>query len=155
MYVEGGQVIVKDLLPGKAWGGNQSPILINVDIGKVETIAAFRIHLTAGWPWWDALKGEVKDETEALTSPDGKEYASQGMFELNGWRKDIPINHMLADDETAKGWNHTLIPEKKVKARYVKYKVMPKRTLVVSEVQALDSLSFKPFDMRISLPDEK
>ncbi|KPJ55618.1 MAG: hypothetical protein AMS16_03960 [Planctomycetes bacterium DG_58] len=133
----------------------QDPPVITVDIGKVETIGAFRIHITAGWPWWDALKGQVKDEVEVLTSLDGKDYTSHGMFEMNFRYKDVPINHMLPDNETARGWNYTLIPQKPVKARYVRYKVTPKRSMMVSEVQALDFIKYKPFDMRIALPDEK
>jgi len=77
------------------------------------------------------------------------------MFEMNFRYKDVPINHMLPDNETARGWNYTLIPQKPVKARYVRYKVTPKRSMMVSEVQALDFIKYKPFDMRIALPDEK
>ncbi|MGQ9504963.1 MAG: hypothetical protein ACUVQR_08630 [Thermogutta sp.] len=36
------------------------PVDITVDMGSVNAIAV-GIHLTPGWPWWDALKGEVRD----------------------------------------------------------------------------------------------
>ena len=139
---------------GVGFDGNQKPE-ITVDIGKTETLGAFRIHVTAGWPWWDALKGQVKDEVEVLTSLDGENWTSHGKFDMNLRYKDVPINHMLPDNETAMGWNYTLIPEKPVKARYVRYKVTPKRSMMVSEVQALDFIKYEPFDMRIALPDEK
>ena len=129
-------------------------MLVTVDMGKPETIAAFRIHLTAGWPWWDALKGEVQDEVEVLTSPDGETYRSRGKFDLNLWRKDVPINHLLPDEETAQAWNYELILAEPISARYVRFRIKPARALAVTEVQALDSIQYRPFDLRIALPDE-
>ena len=111
--------------------------------------------LSAGWPWWDALKGEVKDKIEVLTSVDGKQYTSQGFFDLNLRWKDIPINHMLPDDETATGFLYALTSPEPVEARYVRFKITPQRILTVSEVQVLDSIQYEPFDLRIALPDEK
>ena len=140
---------------GVSWNQKSGQPEITVDMGKVETVGAFRVHMTAGWPWWDALKGEVKDEIEALTSTDGKAYTSRGMFDMNAWYKDVPINHMLPDDETAKGWFFQLIPEKKVKARYVRFRLTPKRSPVVTEVQALTHIKYEPFDIRVALPDER
>ena len=125
---------------------------ITVDMGQPNTIGAFRIHLTAGWPWWDALRGEVKDEIEVLTSLDGQNYSSHGPFELNLWRKDIPINHFLPDEETARAWNYPLILETPVSARYVKYRLKPRRAMCVTEVQALKFIRYEPFDIKISLP---
>ncbi|HUV39274.1 MAG TPA: discoidin domain-containing protein [Planctomycetota bacterium] len=133
----------------------KNPPEITVDIGQPETLGAFRIHVTAGWPWWDALKGQVQDEVEVLTSLDDKEYTSHGKFDMNLWYKDVPVNHFLPDAETAMGWNYILIPEKPVQARYVKYKVTPKRSMMVTEVQALDFVRYESWDMRIALPDEK
>ena len=39
-------------------------------------------------------------------------------------------------------------------ARYVKYKVTPRRALCVTEVQALKFINYEPFDIRIALPDD-
>jgi len=127
---------------------------VTVDLGSVQRCAAFRIHLSAGWPWWDAMKGQVKDAVEVLTSADGREYAGQGFFELNLRRKDIPINHMMPDDETATGFLYALVPPQPLDARYVQYRITPARTLTVSEVEVLDSIAYEPFDLRIALPDE-
>ncbi|MBM4038946.1 MAG: hypothetical protein FJ290_10575 [Planctomycetes bacterium] len=138
---------------GAAWKQGQKPE-VTVDLGKPETCAAFRIQIGAGWPWWDALKGEVKDKVEVLTSLDGKEFASQGFFDFELYWKDIPINHFMPDDEHAQGFNHTLIPPKPVQARYVRFAITPARIVTVSEVQVLDAVKFEPFDLRIALPDE-
>ena len=46
---------------GAIWDTKSGEPEITVDMGRPETIGAFRIHLTAGWPWWDALRGEVQD----------------------------------------------------------------------------------------------
>jgi hypothetical protein len=133
------------------WDRGSNPV-ITVDLGRVESCGGFRIHLSAGWPWWDGLKGEVRDRVEVLTSGDGSEYASQGFFQLNLRRKDIPVNHMMPDDETATGFTYDLIPEEPVRARFVRFCIHAERTLTVSEVLALDKIEYRPFDLRIALP---
>lgn len=140
---------------GCAWNPQSGQPEITVDMGKPETIAAFRVHLTAGWPWWDALRGEVKDRIEVFTSTDGRTYRSHGEFNTDVRRTDVPINHLLPDDETAGGWNFEHLLPQPVRARYVKFKITPKRVLGVTEVQALDSVKYEPFDVRIALPDEQ
>ncbi len=135
------------------WDKGSRPV-ITVDLGAVESCGAFRIQLSAGWPWWDAMKGEVQDKVEVLTSANAKEYASQGFFDLNLHGKDIPVNHMMPDDETATGFLYALVPPQPLEARYVQFRVTPERTLTVSEVQVLDSIQYTPFDLRIALPDD-
>ena len=139
---------------GLCWDKGTNPI-VTVDLGATQRCGAFRIHLSAGWPWWDAFKGEVKDTVEVLTSADGEQYTSRGFFDLNLRYKDIPFNYMLPDDETATGFLYALTPPEPVDARYVQYKITPQRILTVSEVQVLDSIQYTPFDLRIALPDEK
>ena len=139
---------------GAAWKKGQKPV-VTVDLGQPESCGAFRIQIGAGWPWWDALKGEVKDKAEVLTSLDGKEFASQGFFDFDLYWKDIPINHFMPDDEQARGYTFALIPPKPVQARYVRFAITPERILTVSEVQVLDFIKFEPFGLRIALPDEK
>ncbi len=139
---------------GAIWDKKDREVEILVDLETTESLGAFRIHLTAGWPWWDALKGEVQDEVEVLTSIDGRSYQSHGLFDLNVWRKDIPINHFLPDDETARGWNFQRVLDKPVAARYVKYLLRPLRSVCVTEVQALDFIKYQPFEMRIALPNK-
>ncbi len=136
---------------GLCWDKGTNPV-ITLDLGAVQRCGAFRIHLSAGWPWWDALKGQVKDTIEVLTSVDAQQYTSRGFFDLNLRRKDIPINHMLPDDETATGFLYALLPPEPVEARYVQYKITAQRTLTVSEVQVLDSIQYEPFDLRVALP---
>jgi hypothetical protein len=137
---------------GLCWDVKSTPV-VTVDLGKTERCGAFRIHLSAGWPWWDAMKGEVRDTVEVLTSADATQYASQGFFDLNLWRKDIPVNHMMPDDETATGFLYALEPPAPVQARYVQFRITPRRTLIVSEVQVLDSIRHEPFDLRIAPPN--
>ena len=128
---------------------------ITVDLCSTQSCGAFRIHLSAGWPWWDALKGQVKDKVELLTLNDNNNYTTHGFFKMNLRWKDIPVNHMMPDDETATGWNYELIPPGPVRARYVRFKIAPQRTLTVSEVQVFDFIKTKPFDLSIALPDVK
>ena len=135
------------------WDKGDDPI-IEVDIEQAKRCGAFRIHLSAGWPWWDAMKGQVKDKVEVLTSLDGRTFASQGFFALNLRWKDIPANHMIPDDETATGFAYDLVPKEPIETRYVRFKITTERTLTVSEVQVLDWIRYRPFDLRIALPDE-
>ena len=141
--------------PGFAlcWDKGNDPV-IDLDLGREQPCGAFRIHLSAGWPWWDALKGQVKDAVEVQTSQDGRDFVSRGFFNLNIRRKDVPINHMMPDDETATGLTYELIPTEPVKARFVRFKITAQRTLTVSEVQVLDSIRYEPFDLRITLPGQ-
>jgi hypothetical protein len=136
------------------WDKGDNPV-IDVDLGEVKSCGAFRIHLSAGWPWWDAMKGQVADKVELLISQDAQGFRSQGFFDLNLRWKDIPINHMMPDDETATGFTYALVPESPVRARYVRFKITCERTLTVGEVQVLDSLRYDPYDLKIALPDEK
>jgi hypothetical protein len=108
---------------------------------------------TGGYPFWDALQGEVKDKIEVLTSVDGKQYTSQGFFNFNLRWKDIPANHMWPDEETLRGPNCLLIPAKPVEARYVRFDMTPARFLSISEVQVLDFVKYEPFDLKLALPD--
>jgi len=142
--------------PGHAlcWDKGNDPV-IDLDLGAEQLCGAFRIHLSAGWPWWDALKGQVRDTVEVQTSRDNRDFVSQGFFNLNLRHKDIPINHMMPDDETATGFTYELIPKEPVQARFVRFRIVPQRTMTVSEVQVLDSIRYEPFDLRITLPDEK
>jgi len=135
------------------WDKGDDPV-IEVDLGQAQRCGAFRIHLSAGWPWGDAMKGQVRDKVEVLTSLEGKAFSSQGFYALNLKWKDIPVNHMMPDDETATGFTYDLVPKEPVEARYVRFKVTAERTLTVSEVQVLDRIRYTPFDMHIALPDE-
>ncbi|HJN16354.1 MAG TPA: hypothetical protein QGH10_12705, partial [Armatimonadota bacterium] len=142
------------IAPGVAlgWDKGTEPE-ITVDLGSAQACGAFRIHLSGGWPWWDAFKGEVEDSVEVLTSLDGESYTDVGSFELNLRRKDIPANHLLPDDETATGPIYELIPWAPVEARYVRYDITPMRSLIVSEVEVLEGITREPFDLRVALPE--
>ncbi|HWH69014.1 MAG TPA: discoidin domain-containing protein, partial [Candidatus Sulfotelmatobacter sp.] len=135
------------------WDKGQKPE-ITVDLGQAARCGAFRIQLGAGWPWWDALKGQVKDKVEVLTSCDGQEYRSQGCFNLNLRWKDLPANHFWPDEEIITAHLFELVLPSPVEARYVRFKVTPERTLTVSEVEALDFIKYELFDLRVALPDE-
>lgn len=62
---------------------------------------------------------------------------------------------MLADEETARGWNFEKALDGPVRARYVRFRLTPNRIVGVTEVQALDRLEYEPFDMKIALPDDR
>ena len=136
---------------GALWNQGDRPA-VTVDLGKIERCGAFRIQ-AGGYPFWDAIRGEVKDKIEVLTSVDGKQYASQGSFDLNLRWKDIPANQMWPDEETLKGPNYLLITPRPVEARYVRFDLAPARFLSVSEVQVLDFVKYEPFDLKLALPD--
>ena len=135
------------------WNKGERPE-ITVDLGETKACGAFRIQLGAGWPWWDALKGEFRDRVEVLTSSDGHEYGSRGFFNLNLRWKNLPANLFWPDEEVIAGHNFELIPPQAVEARYVRFKVTPERALTVSEIEVLDFIRYEPFDLRIALPDE-
>ncbi|MCH5378319.1 MAG: hypothetical protein JJ992_30550, partial [Planctomycetes bacterium] len=139
---------------GAIWDHRDGPVDITADLGRLEAVAAFRIHLTGGWPWWQALKGEVKDQVEVLVSRDGAEFDSLGSIDTDIRRCEVPINHMLPDDETSGGWNFEFVPPETVETRFIRFRLVPQRSVVVTEIQALDSLRYEPFDLRIALPDE-
>jgi PKD repeat protein len=135
---------------GQCWTSG-STLDMTVDLGQTASAAAFRAHLF-GYPFWDALKGEVKDVVEVQTSIDGINFASQGYLNTSLWNKNVPINHMLQDDERATAWNFELTLAAPVSARYVRYRAMPMRSLCVSELQVMDLIVYEPFDIRIALP---
>jgi hypothetical protein len=137
---------------GLCWDQGSEPKVV-VDLGEVEPCGAFRIQAGGGYPWWDSLKGEVNDRIEVLTSLDGKEFTSQGLHDLNLRWRDLPVNHMWPDEEAITAHLFELVPREPVPARYVQWKISPRRTLCVSEVQVLDSIKYEPFDLRIALPE--
>ena len=124
-------------------------------LGESKSCGVFRIQLGAGWPWWDALKGQLKDKVEVLTSVDGGDYRSQGFVNFNLRRKDLPANHFWPDEEVIAAHLFELIPPAAVPARYVRFTITPERTLTVSEIQVWDSIRYDPFDLRLTLPDDR
>ena len=135
------------------WNQGEDPE-IAVDLGQPETCGAFRIQVGAGWPWWDALKGEIKDQVEVLTSLDGVNYQSCGFVDFDLRWKDLPVNHFWPDDETLCAHLFELVLPKPLEARYVQFRIKPARTLTVSEVEVLDFIRYEPFDLRLAMPDE-
>jgi hypothetical protein len=136
------------------WGACWYPegdVDLTVDLGQPQMVSAFRGHIF-GWPDWDALKGEVQDRVEVLTSIDGSSLQSQGTLDTSLRRRDIPINHMLTDDERATAWNDELRLDAPVLARFVKYHITPARIVCLSELQIFDQVIYTPFDIRIALP---
>jgi hypothetical protein len=138
---------------GPLWKKGTNPDIV-VDLGQPQKAAAFRIHIH-GYPFQDAIKGKVQDEVEVLTSTDGKQFTPAGKFGFRLRWKDVPVNYMWTDEETFAAHNHTLVLDKAVEARYVKFAVKPSRMMVVSEVQVLDGAKSEPFDLKIALPDNK
>ncbi len=138
---------------GALWNEGDKPV-VTVDLGKLQTCGAFCIQ-TGGWPFWDALAGEVKDRIEVLTSVSGEQYVSQGPLSFKLRWKDIPVNYAWPDEETLRGPNYLLIPARPVEARYVRFRITPARSLSVSEVQVWDFVRFAPFDLKVALPDGK
>ncbi|HOY60199.1 MAG TPA: hypothetical protein PK640_18925, partial [Verrucomicrobiota bacterium] len=135
------------------WNQGQNPE-ITADLGRLEPCGAFRIQVGAGWPWWDALKGEIKDQVNVLTSVDGQTYQSRGRFNFDFRWRDFAANHFWPDDETLCAHLFELILPKPVEARYVRFAITPARTVTVSEVEVLEFIRYEPFDLRLAMPDE-
>jgi hypothetical protein len=138
---------------GATWDSKQKPV-ITLDLGAETDCASFGLNAN-GYPWWDAVKGEMQDVIEVLVSADGKEYKSVGTLKTDLRWVDLPVNHLWPDDETMCGPTYRIIPEKPMKARYVQYVITPKRNIDVTELEVLDSIKYEPFDLKIALPDEK
>jgi hypothetical protein len=66
-----------------------------------------------------------------------------------------PVNFMLPDEETLAGHTFRLIPERPLTTRYVRYLISNDRHFCATELEVLDKIDHKPFDLRIALPDEK
>lgn len=137
---------------GALWVQNANPA-ITLDLGAPAACAAFGMNFH-GYPWWDALKGEVKDKVEVFTSTDGQSYASQGFLNNNLRWADLPVNFMWPDDETLTSATFRFVPRAPVTARYVKYQVTNKRIFDCAGLEVLDSFKSEPFDLRLALPDE-
>ncbi len=137
---------------GAIWAANANPA-ITVDLGVPMACAAFGMNFH-GYPWWDALKGEVKDTVEVLTSLDGTGYSSQGFLRTDLRWVDLPVNFMWPDDETLTSATFRFVPRQPVTARYVKYQVANRRMFDCAGLEVLDSLKSEPFDLRLALPDE-
>jgi hypothetical protein len=137
---------------GLCWTEGKEPV-VTVDLGSPQRCGAFSIHLT-GYPFWDALKGEVKDQVELLTSLDGKDYTSQGRFNLDLRWKDLPANLMWPDEETMTGPVFDLVPPQPVEARYVRCRIAARRFTMTSEVEVLEAFRSEPFDLRLALPED-
>jgi hypothetical protein len=138
---------------GAIWDAGKNPV-ITLDLGAPAACASFGLNCH-GYPFWDALKGEIKDQIEVLASDDGKEYRALGLLKTDLWWKDVPVNHMWTDEETMCGLTCRLIPEQPVTTRYVRYKITSGRFFCCTELEVLDSIKFEPFDLRLALPDER
>jgi hypothetical protein len=138
---------------GAIWAAGKNPRL-TLDLGSAQRCASFGLNVH-GYPWWDALHGEIKDAVEVWTSPDGKQYTRLGNLQMNLRRKDIPVNFMLPDSEELTGATLRLVPPAPVETRFVEFRVANRRHFCVTEIEVLDSLELKPFDLRIALPDDR
>jgi hypothetical protein len=136
---------------GALWTKGTGPV-ITLDLGEPAACASLGMNFH-GYPWHDALAGQVKDRVEVLTSLDGENYTSRGFLHTD-WRwQELPVNHMWPDDERITGATFRLIPEKPVRTRYVQYRVTSDRFFCCTELEVLDSIRYEPFDLRIALPD--
>jgi hypothetical protein len=138
---------------GALWNKDLQPD-ITVDLGQPQKCSAFRIHIN-GYPHADAIKGQVRDKIEVLTSSDGNEFTSRGECDFNLRGRDVPVNQMWSDERKFAAHNHTLVLPQPAEARYVRFKLTPARMLAITEVQALESIAMTPFDLKLALPNMK
>jgi len=135
---------------GALWLEHANPI-ITLDLGAATNCASFGLNFH-GYPWWDALKGEVKDRVEVLTSLDGMEYLPQGFLHTDLRWAELPVNFMWPDDETMTSATFRCVPEHPVKARYVQFRIFSERIFDCAGIEVLDWIKYEPFDLRIALP---
>ncbi|HEY7119601.1 MAG TPA: hypothetical protein VH475_23625, partial [Tepidisphaeraceae bacterium] len=138
---------------GAIWNPNKNPV-ITLDLGDAQSCAAFGMNFH-GYPWWDALEGQIKDKVEVLISQDGKDFTSVGHLKTDLRWKDLPVNHVWPDEEKITGGTFRLVPEKPITARYVQYRVTSPRNFCCTELEVLDKLESRPFDLRVALPEAK
>jgi len=108
-----------------------------------------------GYPWLDALKGQMSDRIDVLTSTGGKTFTDRGRFNLRLRWKDLPADFMWPDNEQLFGHMFDLVLPQAVEARHVRVRINSSRMVGVTEVQALDSVKVEPFDLRIALPGDR
>jgi hypothetical protein len=137
---------------GALWKQGTNPV-VTLDLGEIKSCASFGMNFH-GYPWWDALKGQVKDTVEVLVSKDGRDYSSVGFLATDIRWKDVPANHILPDHEILQGATFRVVPDKPVEARYVQYKITNRRMFCCTELEVLDAIRFEQFDLRIALPVE-
>ena len=131
---------------------NVGPIKLTIDLGSSQSCGAFRTQMH-GWPWNDAIIGQVTDIVEVWTSTNGTTFAFAGTFNFKMRWKDLPANYMWNDEETFKAPNYELILTSPVTARYVQFRVTPVRGyLAMSEIQVLDNMTYTPFDLKLAPP---
>jgi hypothetical protein len=137
---------------GAIWDGKTNPA-ITVDLGQSQSCASFGMNFH-GYPWHDAMKGQIKDTIEVLVSDDGKEFRPVGRLKTNQFWKEIPVNYVWTDEETMAGGTFRVIPERPVTARFVQYRVKSDRNFCATELEVLDSIRYEPFDLRVALPQK-
>lgn len=138
---------------GAIWKEHENPV-ITLDLGTAVPCASFGMNFH-GYPWWDALQGQIRDRVEVLTSIDGRQFQSQGFLKTDLRSVDLPVNHMGTDDETMTGGTFRRIPDHPVTARYVQYRVISPRMFACTGLEVLDSIESVPFDLRLTLPGER
>jgi hypothetical protein len=122
-----------------------------LDLGEVQSCASFGLNFH-GYPWHDALAGKVKDRVEVLVSDDGQDFRPVGFLHTDLRWKDLPVNHIYTDEETATGATFRFTPNEPIKTRYVRYQVNSDRVFCATELEVLDSIKHAPFDLRLALP---
>jgi hypothetical protein len=138
---------------GAIWNPKTNPT-ITLDLGEKKSCASFGLNFH-GYPGWDVLTEKGSERIEVQISDDGEKFNAIGDLPTHFRRKDMPVNFMLPDDERLSGYTHRLIPPKPASARYVRYLIFSDRHFCATEIEVLDSIELKPFDMRIALPAEK
>jgi hypothetical protein len=136
------------------WTAPAPEVNIDLDLEKETNCAAIGMKICGD----DALAGKMKNNfaVEVFVSPDNKDFKSIGFINADARYKDLPYNFMLEDDEIMSGGNFYVPMDKPVKARYVKYRIkVIGGIFFTTELFVHDSVTVKPFDIGIALPDEK
>lgn len=135
---------------GATWKPKTNPT-ITLDLGESKSCASFGLNAN-GYPWHDALRGQVTDQIQVLVSDDGKDFKPIGLLKTDLRWIDLAANHMWPDDEQLTGHTYRLVPTNPITTRYVQYKITSNRNICPTELEVLDTLKREPFDLKIALP---
>jgi len=112
--------------PGCAllWNKGQTPRKWRWTLERAQK-CAFRIQLGAGWPWWDALKGQVQDKVEVADFARWEGVRQPGSGEFQFALERPAVNHLWPDEEVIAAHFFRADCPKPVQARYVRSKSHP------------------------------
>jgi hypothetical protein len=134
---------------GPIWEPGKNPA-ITLDLGKPESVAAVRIHVT-GYSY-DLYNGPFCT-IEVLTSEDGRSYQSQGSFQTKMRAVDLDGDFLNQERGSFESLVFPFIFRQSAKARYVQFKVSnPEMFFDTSEIMVYDAVRTEEWREPLAMP---